>query len=33
VKKAKDAIKNSDFEKQGKDFFLEIADYIIKRDY
>ncbi len=33
VKKAKDAIKNSDFEKQGKEFFLEIADYIIKRDY
>ncbi len=33
VKKAKNAIKNSDFEKQGKDFFLEIADYIIKRDY
>ncbi|HHI04109.1 MAG TPA: polyprenyl synthetase family protein [Candidatus Woesearchaeota archaeon] len=33
VKKAKDAVKNSDFEKQGKNFFLEIADYIIKRDY
>jgi len=33
VKKAKDTIKNSDFEKQGKEFFLEIADYIIKRDY
>ena len=33
VKKAKHAIKNSDFEKQGKYFFLEIADYIIKRDY
>ncbi len=33
VNKAKDAIKNSDFEKQGKDFLLEIADYIIKRDY
>ncbi|MBA3064666.1 polyprenyl synthetase family protein, partial [Candidatus Woesearchaeota archaeon] len=33
VKKAKDAIKNSDFEKHGKDFFLEIADYVIKRDY
>ena len=33
VKKAKNIIKNSDFEKQGKDFLLEIADYIIKRDY
>jgi len=33
VKKAKDTIENSDFEKQGKDFFLEIANYIIKRDY
>ena len=33
VKKAKNVIKNSDCEKQGKDFFLEIADYIIKRDY
>ncbi|MBU4493102.1 MAG: polyprenyl synthetase family protein [Nanoarchaeota archaeon] len=33
VKKAKNIIKNSDFEKHGKDFFLKIADYIIKRDY
>jgi len=33
VEKAKDVIKKSDFEKQGKDFLLEIADYIIKRDY
>ena len=33
VKRAKNVIKNSDFEKQGKNFFLEIADYIIKRDY
>ncbi|PIU72160.1 polyprenyl synthetase family protein, partial [Candidatus Woesearchaeota archaeon CG06_land_8_20_14_3_00_33_13] len=33
VKKAKNAIKTSDFETHGKDFFLEIADYVIKRDY
>jgi len=33
VKRAKNVIKNFDFEKQGKNFFLEIADYIIKRDY